>query len=61
MHAWRVQANTFDDLVAFSPRGETWASPPSEERTPARLLQDLVIALVALLVARTPGGTRPSP
>jgi hypothetical protein len=54
MHASRIQGHTSDDLAALSPRGETLVSRPHEdllELTPARSLQDLVIALVALLVA----------
>jgi hypothetical protein len=54
MHASRIQGHTSEDLAALSPRGETLVSRPHEdllELTPARSLQDLVIALVALLVA----------
>src|SRR5262249_20739810 len=51
MYASRIQSHTFDDLAAFSLRGETLVSPPSEKLTSAQSLQDLVIPLVALLVA----------
>jgi hypothetical protein len=51
MCASKIPTHTFDVLAAFSLRGETPASPPPDELTPARSFQDLVIALVAVLVA----------
>jgi hypothetical protein len=51
MHASRIQGLTSDTFAAFSLQRETRASPPSEELSPARSLQDLVTVLVALLVA----------
>jgi hypothetical protein len=54
VHPSRIQGHTSDDLAAISLQGETRVSPSPEDGldlTPARSLQDLVIALVALLVA----------
>jgi hypothetical protein len=51
MYASSIRGHTFDDLAAFPLRGETPAPPPPEELTPARSFQDLVIGLVAVLVA----------
>jgi hypothetical protein len=54
MYASRIQGHMRDELAAFSRQGEAPVLPlpkDSLELNPARSLQDLVIALVALLVA----------